>query len=401
MTARFRCWGSNKFGPLDIAALPGGTSYTQVSVSTYEIDFQVYHTCAMRSDGMVACWGSNLSGQLNVPALPLGMTYTTVTAGTFHSCAARSDGAVICWGLAANGRATPPSTLDLLKQTQPIVFTPAVPNPAPLGQTFQLAPNVGSGAPVVLAVSTPSVCTISGTTLSFIVLGTCSFTADRAGDANCEPAPVRSSFVGPDVEELRSLAALGYQLGTLEAAMRLHSSGVTPEEIRAFAELGYGGLPVEQLIRAHNQSLSPELAREINAKAGRRLSFSELIAARRREEATSSSEPAPRAAAVESTTPLGRRLGSRELGQTGTPARHRVGWQEPVEALDRRERACRPAAHCSARWRRDRRTIPPRAGCGGLHVRGNVQLWPRTWPFPIRAQSLVRVDTAVARRSEH
>jgi len=183
-----QCWGSNTYGQLNVAALPSGTKYTQVSVSTFEADFNGFHTCALRSDGMVACWGQNKSGQLNVPALPSGMTYTNVTVGTFHSCAARSDGAVVCWGWNASGQASAPSTLNLLKQTQPIVFTPAVPNPAPYGQTFQLVPNVGSGAPVVLASSTPSVCTISGTTVSFIALGTCSFTADRAGDATFEPA---------------------------------------------------------------------------------------------------------------------------------------------------------------------------------------------------------------------
>jgi hypothetical protein len=89
----------------------------------------------------------------------------------------------------ARSSASPPSTLNRLKQTQPIAFTPAVPNPAPVNTTFELVPNVGSGAPVVLAVSTPTVCTISGTTLLFIALGTCSFTADRAGDASFEPAP--------------------------------------------------------------------------------------------------------------------------------------------------------------------------------------------------------------------
>ena len=115
---------------------------------------------------------------------------------------------------------------------------------------------------------------------------------------------VRSSFVGPDVDELRTLAALGYKLGTLEMAMRLHSSGVTPEEIRAFADLGYTGLTIEQLIRAHNQSVSPEVVRETNAKAGRRLSFAELIAARRRDETPSATEPPPREAAGESSTPL-------------------------------------------------------------------------------------------------
>ena len=184
-----QCWGSNTWGQLNVAALPAGTKYTQVTVSNFPADFDGFHTCALRSDGMVACWGQNKAGQLNVPALPLGMTYTNVSAGAFHSCAARSDGAVVCWGVATSGQATPPTTLNLLKQTQPIVFTPAVPNPAPYGQTVQLVPNAGSGAPVVLASSTPSVCTISGTTVSFVALGTCSFTADRAGDATFEPAP--------------------------------------------------------------------------------------------------------------------------------------------------------------------------------------------------------------------
>jgi hypothetical protein len=185
-----QCWGTNEYGQLNVAALPAGTAYTQVSVSSFPATFQPFHTCALRSDGMVACWGDNQAGQLNVPTPPIGMAYTNVSAGTFHSCAARTDGAVICWGNALNGRSTPPATLNLFKQTQPIVFTPAVPNPAPFGKTFELMPNVGSGAPVVLASSTPTVCTISGTTLSFVALGTCSFTADRAGDANFEPAQV-------------------------------------------------------------------------------------------------------------------------------------------------------------------------------------------------------------------
>ena len=185
-----QCWGSNTFGQLNVAALPSGTSYTQVSVSTFEVSFQVYHTCALRSDGMVAVLGRQR-----------GRTAQRTGAAVRHDVHERHRWLVpllrrtLGWRrrlLGASPRTAERrrrATLNLLKQTQPIVFTPAVPNPAPVGQTFQLVPNVGSGKPVVLTATTPSVCTISGTMLSFIAFGTCSFTADRAGDATFEPAP--------------------------------------------------------------------------------------------------------------------------------------------------------------------------------------------------------------------
>jgi hypothetical protein len=107
----------------------------------------------------------------------------------FHTCASRSDGAVLCWGLFTEGRTSVPPALNLLRPTQPIEFSPAVPANAYLGTTFELVPNVGSGNPVVLNVTTPTVCSIAGTTISFAALGTCTFTANRAGNDDDDPPP--------------------------------------------------------------------------------------------------------------------------------------------------------------------------------------------------------------------
>jgi len=187
-----KCWGDNQFGQLDVPALPAGVQYTQVSAGTADFYDPVYsfHSCGLRSDGTAVCWGGGGQGQLNVPALPAGVTYTSISAGWFHSCASRSDGAVLCWGLYTAGQINVPPTLNLLKRTQPIVFTPPVPNPAAFGTVFDLVPNTGSGSPVVLQSLTPAVCVIneSMTSVSFLAQGTCSFTVDRAGNADYEPA---------------------------------------------------------------------------------------------------------------------------------------------------------------------------------------------------------------------
>jgi len=96
---------------------------------------------------------------------------------------------VLCWGLWTTGLNNVPATLNLLKRTQPIVFTPDVPRSAVPASTFELVPNAGSGNPVMLNALTPSVCTIDGTTLTFAAEGSCSFTADRDGNAEYDPAP--------------------------------------------------------------------------------------------------------------------------------------------------------------------------------------------------------------------
>ena len=49
--------------------------------------------------------------------------------------------------------------------------------------------NASSGLTATFASITPDVCTVSGDTVSYIDEGTCTVTADQAGDANYSAAP--------------------------------------------------------------------------------------------------------------------------------------------------------------------------------------------------------------------
>ena len=66
---------------------------------------------------------------------------------------------------------------------------PAAPVYAPNG-TFTLSATGGaSTSPVVFASTTPAVCTVSGNTVTMVAAGSCSLTANQAGDASYSPAP--------------------------------------------------------------------------------------------------------------------------------------------------------------------------------------------------------------------
>lgn len=76
---------------------------------------------------------------------------------------------------------------DLLPQT--IAFTSTPPSPAPVGTTYSVSATGGaSGKPVTFTTSTPSVCSVSGSTVSFATTGTCTVLADQAGATGYAPA---------------------------------------------------------------------------------------------------------------------------------------------------------------------------------------------------------------------
>jgi RHS repeat-associated protein len=87
------------------------------------------------------------------------------------------------------------ASVTINKATQTITgFTPATPitytATAP-GNTITLTANASSGLPVTFASTSPSICTTSGAngaSLTIVAAGTCSLTADQAGDATTQAA---------------------------------------------------------------------------------------------------------------------------------------------------------------------------------------------------------------------
>jgi hypothetical protein len=93
-------------------------------------------------------------------------------------------------------------------QTVTIDSEPA-PSPSAFGPMYNVVAKSSSGLPVALTIdaTATSVCSISGTTVSFLAEGTCKVDVNQAGNAEYSPAtPAQQSFsVGPDARPSQSI----------------------------------------------------------------------------------------------------------------------------------------------------------------------------------------------------
>jgi hypothetical protein len=82
--------------------------------------------------------------------------------------------------------------IEVAKGAQTITFTPTAPSSAPVGgRPYEFSATGGaSGNPVIVTLeAASSVCTLSGSTVSFTGVGTCKIDANQAGSAAYEAAP--------------------------------------------------------------------------------------------------------------------------------------------------------------------------------------------------------------------
>ncbi|MDX6508535.1 MAG: hypothetical protein QOG81_287, partial [Gaiellaceae bacterium] len=77
------------------------------------------------------------------------------------------------------------------QSVQSITFTSTPPSSAQIGGSYAVSGAASSGLPVAFSAdpSSPGICTVSGSTVSFVGVGTCTVDADQAGDASYLPAP--------------------------------------------------------------------------------------------------------------------------------------------------------------------------------------------------------------------
>jgi alpha-tubulin suppressor-like RCC1 family protein len=85
----------NKQGGLNA---PAGNDFVKVTAG------QVWHACALRSNGTAVCWGAGSTTAINPDTgdygqslAPVG-TFQSVSAGYYHTCAIAPDGTPTCWG---------------------------------------------------------------------------------------------------------------------------------------------------------------------------------------------------------------------------------------------------------------------------------------------------------------
>lgn len=123
---------------------------------------------------------------------PTGADTATVTFTAQGTCALTADQAGNADYLAA-AQMTQAVTVTRKAQVITGITTPSA--PTYLGSYPVAATGGGSGNPVTFGTTTPSVCTSSGTngaTISFVAAGTCTVTADQAGNTTWAPAPTGS-----------------------------------------------------------------------------------------------------------------------------------------------------------------------------------------------------------------
>jgi alpha-tubulin suppressor-like RCC1 family protein len=265
-----KCWGFNFYGqlangqtadalvPADVVGLPSSTAITGGFA----------HTCAIATGGSAKCWGFNSQGQLGngttsgvlqpgVPADVSGLpgTVSSIDAGENFTCAVAA-GQAWCWGSNLGGemgnpsagasQPTPAVVQSILLQSINL-SVPATSDRA--NSPVTVSATATSGLPVTFASSTPSVCTVTGASVTLVEAGLCTIQANQAGSSDYWKAPeVASTFLvrdaaAPSPPRLANLATRGRVLG-----------GSNDVLIAGFAVKGPGSKTV--VIRARGPSLS-------------------------------------------------------------------------------------------------------------------------------------------------
>ena len=119
------------------------------------------------------------------------VTFTSLTAtvcsvtGSSVSLAAVGTCTIAANQAAGSGYTAAPQTSQSFSVTSPVqtvTFTSAAPNPGLVGSVYNLSATGGaSGNPIVFSSTTPLVCGVSGSTASFLKIGSCVIAANQAG----------------------------------------------------------------------------------------------------------------------------------------------------------------------------------------------------------------------------
>jgi hypothetical protein len=121
-----------------------------------------------------------------------------------------------------NAAAHVQQSVNVVRRSQTISFTSTNPSPVTVGGTYTPTATATSGLPVSITVdpASSSICSLSGTDLSFDAAGTCTINANQAGDATYDAAAQvqQSITVDSPVDTAQSVcASQGGTYGTATA----------------------------------------------------------------------------------------------------------------------------------------------------------------------------------------
>jgi hypothetical protein len=108
--------------------------------------------------------------------------------------------------------------------TQTINFNSA---PLALGSTVILQGTASSGLPVIYASQTPNVCSVSGSTVTALALGSCTLTVNQAGNTSFSAAPQIQRIIAVlNVQSITGVSALTLSMGQLLVLNPISTSGL-------------------------------------------------------------------------------------------------------------------------------------------------------------------------------
>ena len=185
---------ANQAGNGSFSAAPQVTQSFAVAKSAQTITFAAlpgktlgnapFPLSATASSGLVVAFTSTTAPVCTV----IGSTVTLVSAGTCTIAANQTGNGNISAAIAVPQSFTVASAA-LIAQTI-TGFAPASPIAYASGGNFAVSASGGaSNKPVIFASTSPSVCTVSGSTVSIVAAGNCALTANQAGDTTYSAAP--------------------------------------------------------------------------------------------------------------------------------------------------------------------------------------------------------------------
>jgi hypothetical protein len=156
-------------------------AFTSTAPAGATVGASSYAVSATASSGLAVSFSSGSAGVCTLS----GATVSFVGAGT---CSVRAN-------QAGNGNYQAAPQLQqafavaAASSPQTISFTSAAPGAAVMGgPAYTVTATATSGLAVVFGAATPAVCTVSGSTVSLVAAGTCTLTANQAGNSSYQAA---------------------------------------------------------------------------------------------------------------------------------------------------------------------------------------------------------------------
>src|ERR1700722_12481201 len=166
----------------DTATLSGANASTATGTVTYSV---------YSDSGCTTAVSTGTAQSITTPgALPASSPVTLSTSGTYYWQASYSGDSANTASTSTCGSEVEIVTIPVVG-SQAIAFTSRAPTTAVVGGPSYVVAATGgaSGNPVTFSSATSGVCTVSGSTVSFVGAGMCTLDANQAGNSDYAPAP--------------------------------------------------------------------------------------------------------------------------------------------------------------------------------------------------------------------